>query len=84
MISLSHQSSDANMLVRVTRFTKIYKLIRLMRLMKMFKVMRGQVNISYQLQQSLQINKGTERLMFSTVIFMFVCHVAACLYVIVG
>lgn len=84
-LSAAQQSPrDVNFLVRVTRFSKIYKLIRLMRIMKIFKAFRAKSSISFQFQQSLQINNGTERLMFSSVIFMFVCHVAACVFVIIG
>ena len=72
------------MLVRVTRITKIYKLIRLFRLVKILKVLKSKEEVKSEFQQKLQINSGMERLMMGGILFLFICHLSACLYVIVG
>ena len=55
-----------------------------MRLVKIFKVLKNKDNLSAQFSQKMQINSGTERLIFSGLIFFFVSHVCACVWVLLG
>jgi len=55
-----------------------------MRLVKILKVLKNKNNLTDQLSQKLQINSGTERLIFSGLIFFFVSHVSSCVWVLVG
>jgi hypothetical protein len=82
--ALTNGNDNYNTLIRMSRISKIYKLVRLMRLVKIFKVLKNKENLSAQFSQSLSITAGTERLIMSGLVFFFVCHVCACIFVLLG
>jgi hypothetical protein len=76
--------NKGNMLVRTIKVGKIGKLIRLMRLVKVFKILKNKQNMSSHFSKSLEIDAGTERLVFCGAVFFFMNHVFSCLWVLIG
>ena len=72
------------MVIRVAKIGKIYKLIRLTRLVKLFKILKSKRNLSAAFSKSLEINAGEERLIFIAMIFFFMMHLSACMFVLLG
>jgi hypothetical protein len=72
------------MLVRAVKVGKIGRLVRLMRLVKMFKILKNKTTMSAHFSKALEINAGTERLVFCGAVFFFMSHVFSCLWVLIG
>lgn len=77
-------SADFNQLVRVARFGRLYKLIKLTRLLRILKVLKEKSNLIKQLNDVLKIGLGFERLFFFLMIFLIMCHLVSCLFIIVA
>jgi len=78
------ERNDGNALLRGLKLGKIGRLIRLMRLVKAFKIMKNSTNLSKKFSQKLALDAGTERLYFCFLLFFFMNHIFACLWVLLG
>jgi len=74
-------SSSANSLIRVTRIGKLYKLVKITRLVRLIKVIKQQGKIFDRLNDIFKIGEGFERLLFSLLLFLMLCHFMACVWV---
>ena len=80
----SEKLSNMNMVLRVSKIGKVYKLIRLMRLVKVFKILKQKKQLTAKFSKSLEINAGQERLIFVITIFVFMVHLFACAWILIG
>jgi len=77
-------TGDYNGLARIARLPKLYKLIKMTRLVRMLKILKERSKVVKYLNEILKIGVGFERLLFLVLIFLFMCHIIACLWVIVA
>jgi len=77
-------SSSSNLLLRTAKLGKIYKFIRLFRLVKVFKILKNKDKLASQFSKQLEINNGTERLTFVTIILVFLLHLSSCFWVLLN
>ena len=70
-----------NEIVRFTRIGRMYKLIKLAKLLRILKVLRNRSNIMKQVEESLKIGVGMQRLIFFFFMFIVFTHICACLWI---
>ena len=75
--------SNVNHLVRFARVGRMYKLIKLTRLLRVMKIVKEQGKFFKFFNDVLKIAQGFERLMFFILIFLMLCHISACLWIII-
>lgn len=73
-----------NSLIRITRLGKISRIIKLMKIVRIFKVIQNQAKILKNLNEFLRIGVAFERFFFFVLIFFVMCHIVACLWVVVA
>jgi hypothetical protein len=73
-------TGNVNRIARFTRIGKLYKLIRMTRMVRLLKIVQVRNKFVKNLSEILQIGIGFERLMFLSLIFFVLQHVAACLW----
>lgn len=69
-----------NRIARFTRIGKLYKMIRMTRMVRLLKIVQVKNKFVKNLSEILQISVGMERLMFLSLMFFVLQHVAACLW----
>ena len=79
---LSGESSRYNNLARVARVGRLYKLVKLTKLVRSLTVMKDQNTSSKSINDYLNIKSGYDRLIFFVLIFVLLCHIATCLWVV--
>lgn len=77
-------ASEYNFFARVARFGRLYKLVKLTRLLKVLQLMRERDKLMSFFDSILQIGLGFERLIFFLFIFFILCHICACLWIIIA
>jgi len=75
---------DFNQLFKIARFGRLYKLIKLARVTRMLKLIKERNKIAKYFQSILRVNVGFDRLVFFILITFIMCHIAACLWILVA
>ena len=77
-------SQDENFqdIIRFAKIGKISKLIKMTRLLRILKIVKQRSQLLKYLNDVLKIGLGFERLIFFGIIFVLLCHVLTCLWVI--
>ena len=70
-----------NNLARVARIGRLYKLVKLTKLIRILKVMKEQNKILKYINKGLNIQSGYDRMIFFVFIFILLCHIATCLWI---
>ena len=73
---------DFNSLGRIIKLPKLYKLIKMTRLVRMLKILKERSKLVKYLQDLLSIGVGCERLLFFILLFLVICHIVSCLWVV--
>ena len=73
-----------NNLVRIARMGRLYKLVKLTRLLRIMKVIKEKSKLMKYLNQFLKVGLSFERLFFFLMIFLMMCHIGACLWVMIA
>ena len=60
----------------------MYKLIKLTRLIKMVKIIKNMSKILKVVNENIKVGRGFERLFFFVTMFIIMCHIVSCLWVI--
>ena len=76
--------SDANALIRVARIGKLYKLVKITRLVRLVKLIKHQGQLFDRLNDLFKVGQGVERLAFSAILFIMLCHFMACIWIFVA
>jgi hypothetical protein len=77
-------ANDYNQLARVARVGRLYKLVKLTRLFRMLKVVKQRNKLLQYINEFLKIGFGFERLLFFLIVFLILCHLASCLWIIMA
>ena len=64
------------------RISRMYKLLKLTRLLKMVKIIKDRSKILKVVNETIKIGAGFERLFFFIIIFIMMCHIVSCLWVL--
>jgi len=73
-----------NILFRSPKIGKIFRIIRLFRLVKIFKLIKNKEHLQKNLTAGLKINAGTERLVLLIISIIYIQHVCACFWLMIG
>jgi hypothetical protein len=73
-----------NRLVRLARVPKLYKLVKMSRLVRMLKILQDRNRLVKYLGEVFKIGIGFERLLFFILLTFVLCHIAACLWVMLA
>lgn len=76
--------SDMNDMVRLARIGRLYKLVKLMKVLRVLKLVRERNNIMKYVADMMKIHVGFERFLFFIIGFLLVCHIIACVWVIMA
>ena len=76
-------NANINQLVRIARVGRLYKLIKLTRLLRVVKIVKEQGKFFKFFTDVLKVAAGFERLGFFIMIFLMLCHISACLWIII-
>ena len=75
-------ATDLNSLVRFARIGRLYKLVRLTRLLKVLRFMKDRNKFMNLISDVLKVGLGFERLFFFLLLAILLCHIVACLWLI--
>ena len=75
-------ATDLNSLVRFARIGRLYKLVRLTRLLKVLRIMKDRNKFMNLISDVLKVGLGFERLFFFLLLAILLCHIVACLWLI--
>lgn len=78
---MGQDTNSMNSMARFIRIGKMYRLIRLTRLLKMLKLIKERGKFIKYVNDVIKVGVGFERLSFFIFIFLIVCHVVSCLWV---
>lgn len=78
------EATDFNQMIRVARVGRLYRLVKLTRLFRILKIMKEKNKLLKYINQFLKIGLGFERLIFFVLIFLILCHICACLWIIMA
>ena len=73
-----------NDVVRIARIGRMYKLIKLTRLLRILKIVKERSKLLKYVQELMKIGIGFERLFFFVLIFLILCHIVSCLWVLIS
>lgn len=68
--------------VRIARVGRMYKLIKMTRLLRILKIVKERSKLLKYLNDLLKIGLGMERLFFFAIIFVILCHIVTCVWII--
>ena len=68
-------------IVRFARIGRISRLVKMTRLLRILKIVKQRSQLLKYLNEILKIGLGFERLIFFILIFMIMCHILTCLWV---
>jgi hypothetical protein len=77
-------SSNMNDMIRLARLGRLYKIVRLLRLFRILKLGKSSGEFLKQIKDYLKISPGAQRLMIFVVVFAMICHVVACVWIILA
>ena len=75
-------SDNYQEIVRFARIGRISKLIKMTRLLRILKIVKQRSQLLKYLNEVLKIGLGFERLIFFVLIFIIMCHILTCIWVI--
>jgi len=78
------QAAEYNALVRVARFGRLYKLVKLTKILRVIKVIKNQKRMKKLMSDVVKVGMGFERLTVFSIIFFMLCHLCACLWIIMA
>ena len=78
------QGSDMNLLLRTPKFQKVAKAIRIFRMFKLIKLIKSKKKLSKEFHEGLKISSGTERLFILFAAMVFLTHIFACVWIMIG
>lgn len=73
-----------NKLARLARVPKLYKLVKISRLVRLLKILQDRNRLVKYLGEVFKIGVGFERLLFFILLTFVLCHIAACLWVMLA
>ena len=76
--------ADANMLFRGPKLAKIFRIIRLLRMIKLIKLMKNAEHLQSTFQTGMKINSGFERLSLMMGGVLYLQHLLACVWIVIG
>jgi hypothetical protein len=76
------QTENYQQIVRFARIGRMYKLIKMIRLIRVLKIVKQRSQLLKYLNDFLKIGLGFERLFFFAIIFLILCHILTCIWVI--
>ena len=72
--------SDANNIVRIAKIGRLYKLIKLTKLLRLIRIIKNQKALMNYIHYIFRVSHGIKRLIFFFLIFMIMCHIGTCLW----
>ena len=81
-ISLIMNTGNYNALARIARLPKLYKLVKVFRLVKVMKVVKERNTLIKYVNELFKLSAGFERLIFFIIIFLVLCHISSCFWII--
>ena len=69
-------------MVRIARMGRLYKLIKMTKLLRILKIIKQRSQLLKYLNDILKIGLGFERLFFFLLIFIIMCHIMTCIWLI--
>ena len=76
--------NSSNEMVRLAKLGRLYKVLRLIKLVRLLKLGKSQNNFFAQVKAILQISAAFERIVMFIIIFLMICHIVACLWIIIA
>ena len=76
--------SKANILLRAPKLQKIMKSIRLFRMVKLIKLVKNSAELEKKFHNGLKISSGIERLVLLGATIIYVAHLFACAWIMIG
>ena len=83
-IIITNVAKGMNNLARIAKMGRLYKLVKLTRLLRILKVMKEKSKLMKYLNQFLKVGLSFERLFFFMLMFLMLCHIGACLWVMIA
>ena len=74
-------SSDFNQFLRLARIGRLYKLVKLTKLIRLAKIIKNQRLLMEYIQTLFKVSLAIKRLLFFLLIFFILCHITACLFI---
>lgn len=71
-------------MARLAKLGRLYKVLRLIKLVRLLKLGKSQNNFFSKLKVLLSISVAFERLAMFMAIFLMICHIVSCLWIIVA
>lgn len=76
------QASNVNGLIRIARISRLYKILKLARLLRVARLLKDKSKILKSIANLLRVSPGYERLIYFLLIFLVMCHIISCLWII--
>ena len=70
-----------NEVVRLTKIGRMYKMVKLTKLLRLMKIIKNKSAIMQQVEQTMKIGVGLQRLIFFFAFFLIFIHIVSCLWV---
>ena len=71
-------------MARLAKLGRLYKVLRLIKLVRLLKLGKSQNNLFSKVKEFLHISVAFERLTMFTLVFAMICHIVACLWIIIS
>ena len=71
-------------MARLAKLGRLYKVLRLIKLVRLLKLGKSQNNFFSKVKNMLNISIAFERLTMFISIFVMICHIVSCLWIIVA
>jgi hypothetical protein len=69
---------------RLVKIGRLYKLVKLTRLLRVLKIMKEKSKLLKYINEFLKVGLSFERLFFFLLIFIILCHISTCLWVMIA
>ena len=73
-----------NNLFKFARLSKLYRMVKIARLARLLKMLKTKSRIVRYIQIVFRADFGWDRLLFATFMFILLCHIASCSWIIVA
>ena len=74
--------SDINGAVRIVRIGRLYKLVKLTSLLRILRIVKERSKLLKYMKDLMKIGVGFERLSFFIFMFLLLCHIVSCLWIL--
>jgi hypothetical protein len=71
-------------MTRLVKIGRLYKLVKLTRLLRILKIMKEKSKLLKYINEFLKIGLSFERLFFFLLVFIILCHISTCLWVMIA